>query len=208
MLSDLATETDSKAFSDSPATFVTQTQAIRMLSQSVHAFAQKHNAFGLLSKTATISVVVTDQATREYALPDDFVALLEIETDPDNVIFDYEFFGDDIVVSKPHQAYTITLRYAHEMPMFNTSDVAIYDFGATTDYILSKGAIDRWVVLDSAVKVFEKQEKDPSSKIALRQDLEANLLQNLIDRDAFRPRYVRNDWGTEHRHDIRGPGLV
>ena len=203
MLTSLAMEVDLPAFSDSPATFVTQTQAIELLSQSCHAFSQKHQAFGLLAKTGTISVVV---GTTAYNLPDDFAALLGMESDPEGVCGSYEFFGDQIVVSEPSSAYTLTIRYVPELPMYNTSDVAIYDFSATTDYILTKGTIDQWVVLDAAIKIYRRQDKDPSAVIAAREEIERDLIQNLIDRDALSGNYVRNDWDIAHDYDIRGPG--
>lgn len=207
LLGDLAEAVDfPRGFSDSPATYVTKTRAARYLSESVHAFAQKHQAFGLLAKTANIAVVV---GTTEYALPDDFCALLDLDSDPHGMHGSYQILGEQIILSTPRRAYTLIMRYVHELPIFDSGDAATSDFDPADDdgYILCKGAIDQWVVLDSAIKITRKQDKDPSALMLEREAIEQNLIQNLIDRDAQSPSYVRNDWDGAHSgHDPRGPG--
>jgi len=228
MLVELAESVDLPPFSDSPATFITQTRAMAYLSASVHAFAQKHRAFGLLATTGTINAV---SGTKAYALPTDFAALISIMTtvqgqpfklermDIDDIDLQptngtgwqsyqagYAILGEQLIVTDPKAAYTLTLRYVPELPMFNTGGAAIADFSATTDYILAKGSIDQWVVLDSAIKCMRKQEKDPSAFVRGREEIEERLLDNLRDRNEHDASSVREtyDRGGGEYNDLWG----
>jgi hypothetical protein len=214
MLTDLANVTEEPAFSTT--TYVTQTEAIRYLSQSAHAFSQLTLAQDLLSKTDTFSAT---SGTQTYALPSDFAMLVNMyfpvngqpnklyrvdidDIDKRSTYYNgwarerafYAIIGESIITTDPKGTFTVTRRYVPELPMYNTGNTAIADFSATTDYVLCKGGIERWLVLDSAIKVYQKQRTDPSLLIAMRNDIEAALKPNVLDRDAHENPKVRNLW--------------
>jgi hypothetical protein len=220
-------------FSDSPATFVPKTRAIEYLSDSVHAFAQKHQAFGLIAKFASFSTTTAisgaNTHTLEFELPDDFAALVNItfvdstslsrklsRADIDEIDLQtvagqdwtftkalYTILGTRLITSKPQGVYTLSMRYVPELPMFNTANNPIPDFTTDTDYILCSGAIDQWVVLDSAIKVNRKQQIDPSPQIAARDEIEVNLLNNVSDRNIHDAAQVQNAWDSDRRRGWR-----
>lgn len=215
LLSDLAAECDEAPFDTT--SYVTKTQATRWLSQSVHAFSLTHRGFGILSKTTTFT---TSSGTREYALPTDFAALryltYEYQGEPQPVLRRpleeielaartnadawgantaiYCIEGEYFVVNDPKGTFTVTVRYVPELPMLNASDTPIADFSADTDKLLCKVAIDQWVVLDSAIKVARRNEKDPSLYIAARADIETALLEAVQERDTLHAPVVTNSW--------------
>jgi hypothetical protein len=214
MLVDLANVTEEPTFASN--TYVTQTEAIRYLSQSAHAFSQLTLAQDLLSKTDTFSAV---SGTQTYALPSDFAMLVNMyfpvqgqpnklcRADVDSIDQCstsyggwvqgralYCILGENIYVTDPKAAYTVTRRYVPELPMFNTGGTAIADFGATTDYVQCKGGVERWLVLDAAIKIYQKQRTDPAILMAMRGDVEAGLKPNILDRDAHENPHVRNSW--------------
>jgi hypothetical protein len=227
LLDRLAEAVDLPAFTAN--TYVTQTRAIEYLSDSVHAFAQKHRGFGLLATTGTINAV---SGTKAYNLPDDFAALINVTTtvnsapvklvrvDIDEIDLQptnntgwafgarpaYAILADQLVITDPKASYTLTLRYVPELPMYNTGNTPISDFGATTDYILTKGAIDQWVVLDSAIKIQRKQMIDPTPFIQARGDIEAQLVENLKDRNEHDAPVIRDSWGTDRLGYTTGEG--
>jgi len=226
MLADLAEVTEEVAFASN--TYITQTQAIRYLSQSVHAFSQLTLANDLLAKVDTFT---TASGTQTYALPSDFAMLVnmyyQVNGQPNKIwrvdIDDidkrstlycgwqseramYAIMGESIYTTDPKGVYTVTRRYVPELPMYNTGGTAIADFSATTDYIQCRGGIERWVVRDSAVKVLQKQRTDPSLLVTMRNDVEAALKPNVLDRDAHENPTVRNSWdGPLLRGGREGP---
>jgi hypothetical protein len=223
----LAEAVDLPAFTAS--TYVTQTRAIEYLSDSVHAFAQKHRGFGLLATTGTINAV---SGTKSYNLPDDFAALINVTTtvnsapaklvrvDIDEIDLQptnntgwafgarpaYTILADQLVITDPKASYTLTLRYVPELPMYNSGNTAIADFSATTDYILTKGSIDQWVVLDSAVKIQRKQQIDPGPFIASKAEIEGQLVENLKDRNEHDAGQVRDAWSINRGYSGNGEG--
>lgn len=220
LLADLADACDDDPYTDAPATFVTQTRAMRYLSQSVHAFALQHLGFGILSKSFTFNTV---SGTRSYALPTDFAAhkhmtylyqgnprpvfrreAEEVDLSPltlgggwgecDAI---YAIEGEFIIVNDPKATFPVTMRYVPELPMLDNADVPIADFSATTDKLLCKGAIEQWVVADAAAKVMIKRQEDPSAKLAQRADIESVLKASVTERDATHAPAVVNSWDRQ-----------
>jgi len=226
LLTDLAEVTEEPTFDAN--TYVTQTQAIRYLSQSVHAFSQLTLAQDLLAKTDTFTV---SAGTQSYALPSDFAMLVNLyyqvngqpnkiwrvdidEIDKRSTLYGgwqseramYAIMGELIYTTDPKGTYTVTRRYVPELPMYNSGNTPIADFSAITDYIQCKGGIERWVVLDAAIKIYQKQRTDPSILVAMRSDVEAALKPNVLDRDAHENPMVRNSWdGPLLRGGREGP---
>lgn len=224
LLSDLAECCDEPAFD--ATSYVTKTAATRYLSQSCHAFALQHLGFGILSSTFAFNTV---NGTRSYALPSDFAAhkymtyLFQGENQPvyRRTLEDidlaplasgggwgvsdamYSIEGEFIVTNDPKGAFPVTMRYVPELPMRNTGGTAIADFAADTDVLLCKGAIEQWVVWDSAIKVKRKQDQDPGQFVAARNDIEQALKAAVIERDVLHAEQVSNSWDRANRSSDR-----
>jgi hypothetical protein len=107
----------------------------------------------------------------------------------------YAVDGDTFLYTNPGDTYVVTLSYVPELPCYDgTTNLAKAELSADTDYIRVRTAIDEWMVLDSAIRIYRKQDKDPSLFIAGRQDIEEALVDSIVDRDAMHAPTVTNAW--------------
>lgn len=231
LLDDLAITADMPAFT--PETRPTDDQALRMLSQSLYDFSHVHKSFGTRFKESTIAVVsgtelydlptdfvslrylrYTDSGTRRKIRRgdiDDMDRQGNVPTGWQGGRAVYMLMGRNaaslahqIRFNDPRGAYTVTIGYVPELEVYTTGDVAKAELTQLTDKIMAEGGIDRWIVIDSAIKIWRLEQKDASDLRNMREEVEQRLQAHMIDRDVDEAEVVRNAWDRGEVDDLWG----